>query len=529
MLHRRPLVLLGSYGLALTMILTACTIGPSTRPELAVYGGDVAPPASSTQVPTPPPTGPGGPGQDGQFDTDWAGCSSDIPSDSAPGVTIECTTLDVPKQYSGTTAGRDTLTLQIARARAADLPADAPSLVVLMANGPVDSGMAGTVMLAQVAASLPPEISSAYQVVTLDLRGSGDSVELSCLEGGPLEEILALPADPSTAAGSANLATTTRDFTFACEDYAGSDIVVFNTSNIADDLDSLRSALGVETLNVLGVGYGATVAAVYTDRYPARVGKVVIDAPTDHLAPPSERAVIAAGEYEKRLATFAAACDADKTCPLAGSAREQIIQVVTDLGGNPARAGNGLRVNAGTALFTLMAALPNSDLWPDLASAFEAATGGDVDAIGELVEKLIDSYGAELSLRLVIDCNDTDERISTTDLTALAKASMEAAPLFGPYLVGWAGLCSSWPAPDQPLAGLRGQGAAPVLVIGGAADAAAPYPGVQAVENQLASATLLTWQGGDHGSYTRSNCISQAATGYLLTGQTPSGGTVCPA
>ena len=46
-----------------------------------------------------------------------------------------------------------------------------------------------------------------------------------------------------------------------------------NSTGAADDLDALRAALGARTtLTLIGQGFGATLAAVYADRYPGRVG-----------------------------------------------------------------------------------------------------------------------------------------------------------------------------------------------------------------------------------------------------------------
>ena len=70
-------------------------------------------------------------------------------------------------------------------------------------------------------------------------------------------------------------------FTFGCQDSVDADMVFFNSAQVADDLDSLRSALGRDTLDLLGIGYGATAAAVYVDRYPGRAGQVVLDGPAD--------------------------------------------------------------------------------------------------------------------------------------------------------------------------------------------------------------------------------------------------------
>jgi hypothetical protein len=102
------------------------------------------------------------------------------------------------------------------------------------------------------------------------------------------------------------------------------------------------------------------------------------------------------------------------------------------------------------------------------------------------------------------------------------------APILGPYTVGLVGLCSSWPAPEAALGGVKAAGAAPILVLGAAADPVAPYGSVRSLAGQLGSATLISWQSGHYGSYPDSSCVSSAVDAYLLSAQLPAVGTLCP-
>ena len=74
------------------------------------------------------------------------------------------------------------------------------------------------------------------------------------------------------------------------------------------------------------------------------------------------------------------------------------------------------------------------------------------------------------------------------------------------------------------------EGAAPILVVSTKYDTATPYEwGVQ-VADELAEATLLTYDGDGHTAYTSgSSCIDRAVDGYLLRGEMPAEGTVCRA
>ena len=52
---------------------------------------------------------------------------------------------------------------------------------------------------------------------------------------------------------------------------------------------------------------------------------------------------------------------------------------------------------------------------------------------------------------------------------------------------------------------------------------------MQSLAGQLASATLISWQSGQHGSYPDSPCVTAAVDAYLLTGDLPAVGTPVPA
>jgi hypothetical protein len=66
-------------------------------------------------------------------------------------------------------------------------------------------------------------------------------------------------------------------------------------------------------------------------------------------------------------------------------------------------------------------------------------------------------------------------------------------------------------------------------VIGGREDSQTPYPWAQAMTAGFEDGHLLTREGVGHGSYRASGpCIDTAVDAYLLAGELPADGTVCP-
>lgn len=91
----------------------------------------------------------------------------------------------------------------------------------------------------------------------------------------------------------------------------GLDLADFKTSNIAQDLDDVRVAIGVPRWNVLSVSYGTTIALAYARMFPDRTRSLVLDSvsPMDPAwrSKGGENFNYAAGKLFER-------CAADRVC-----------------------------------------------------------------------------------------------------------------------------------------------------------------------------------------------------------------------
>jgi pimeloyl-ACP methyl ester carboxylesterase len=511
--------------LAALTLLAGCTLGPSQRPGLAVYG--VGPSTTTVAPPQSSAVGPGGPGQRAQ-PIRWESCPDVADTDPTTGqqFAVDCATVITDGTAVGGSGRRS---IEVARARASGVGEDAPVLVVLEGS----PGEHGRSDVAAVAAGLSPAVRQHFAVVTVDLVGTGESDPIDCVTGYDLSTVTNLGADPADPKAAQALADVTRSITFECTDAGGPDLPLVNSTEAADDLDHLRAALGTDRLALLGRGFGATLGAVYADRYPGRVQSAVLDAPSNPLEPADQRAIEVAAAAERALDSFAAACPTFAGgCPLGADPRATVEQAVErlDSSTNP---GNR-RTTGGTVLLTLLLRLGDPGGWPQLATALAAAAQG---SHGQLTDLLAGSLGQDPSIRdatgwfapaLIYACNDTAVRLTGNSLTTAIEDARSQAPLFGPYTVGLAGLCGSWPAPESALGGVMANGAAPILVIGAVADPVAPYEAVRALAGQLTSSTLVSWQSGRHGSYPASACVGAAVEGYLLQQRLPPIGTLCP-
>lgn len=511
-----------------TGLLAGCTLGPSTRTDLAVYGAPRAAAATST-APDARPTGPGGSGSTTQFNDAWSQCPTDLDQTVPAGraFTFDCNKLTVPANYAERSGSR--FTLFTARARSQAAPADAPTLVVGLGTGQLGIGLDGASTLAATVATLPATVTDHFVIVGVDLRGSGRSGQIDCLlEFDQMtlaygsESLFALDPQPDTAA---QVLSVGRDLTYLCGDLTAPLTTYYNTTAMADDLDALRSALGLDELNLLGTGFAANLGAVYLDRYPGRVDHAVLDAPVDQLPSAADRAAARAPAYEALLDAYADDClSGDVPCPLGEDPRAALTKLMADLVAPDGGAYGA--ATAGTVRWLLTLDLPRRERWPELTASLTAAMNGNPSPVQDELTELVSQH---VSGWLLVTCNDSAERITEADLAARMTTAQAASPMFGAFLVGLTGICGSWPVPESPLAAVSGTGAPPVLVLGGTKDAVAPYASTQSLATQLASARLLSWQGTDHGSYPRTSCVTEAVDAYLIDNTLPGTGLLCPA
>jgi len=516
---RRRAVALLAAGLTL---LAGCTVGPSQRPPLATFG--TAPTTVGSAPGSTTPLGPGGPGQ--QADPiRWESCPDVDSTDTVTGLRFEVDCGSVVVDRTSPNSFGDP-SVEVARARAAGVPEDAPALVVVRGQ----PGENGRSRVAAVAAGLSPAVRDHFAVITVDLVGTGISGPIDCLSGYDTRALMTLGIDPTDSGAATALAELSRSLTFECGDLAGAELSRVNSTAAADDLDALRAALGTQTLAMIGQGFGATLGAVYADRYPGRLGAAVLDAPADPLDELDVRAASIAVAAERALDTFAARCaDFEGGCPLGNDPRAQVEKAVSVLDDAPGAGPGAGTTNGGSVLLTLLLRLGDIDGWPELATALAAAAAGDGEPIQEMLTGALGGIDTPwLGPAIIYACNDSAQRISPEQMTTAVEAIRPQAPLLGPFTIGLVGICASWPAPEAALGAVKATGSAPIMVAGAVQDPLAPYDAVQSLAGQLASATLISWQSGQHGSYPESPCVSDAVDAYLLTGELPAVGSLCP-
>ena len=124
-------------------------------------------------------------------------------------------------------------------------------------GGPGDSTIANAGLYTQALAPL----RTRRDLLLIDPRGTGRSGALSC---------------PSVAAHDPLSLDQTVLGTLCASDL-GAHAGLYGTAAVADDIDAVRAALGVDKLDLWGDSYGTFLMPVYAARHPAHVRSIVLD------------------------------------------------------------------------------------------------------------------------------------------------------------------------------------------------------------------------------------------------------------
>jgi pimeloyl-ACP methyl ester carboxylesterase len=358
-------------------------------------------------------------------------------------------------------------------------------------------------------------VTERYAVVGFDPRGIGRSSRIDCPGFSDVAELeIALCADANPLAHS------------------------MGTSQVARDMELLRTLLGDDSLHYLGYSYGTVLGATYATLFPERVGRLVLDsAISANWGAPVNRFKQQAAIARETVALLSG-CATEygrSDCPI--ESEEQLQQAIDRLDETPLVASTGDELDGGVLLEFLTASLYGIPEGRELAlDRLASAMRGEQQGIDEILESMA-SGGAAVGIEgSIVSCHSFPD---DPDLVGFLEYVEEAGlpeMLGGPEiddeaLLPWIDLsCDALPeSGDDITDSFSGSPDAPILVIGVLGDHATPYEGSEQLVRELGNARLLTLDGHGHGaSYLgRSSCVNDATTAYLLEGELPEPGAVC--
>ena len=143
-----------------------------------------------------------------------------------------------------------------------------PDPVFMIAGGP---GQSSTDSFAPLMPAFG-ELRKHRDIVLVDQRGTGKSNPLQCRFE---DDKGAAKADD----GAEQSPEAMRAATIKCRDQLSkiADLRFYTTTDAIRDLDAVRTAIGADKVNLMGVSYGTRVAQQYAMRYPQHTRTIVLD------------------------------------------------------------------------------------------------------------------------------------------------------------------------------------------------------------------------------------------------------------
>ncbi|MER7707679.1 alpha/beta hydrolase [Kitasatospora sp. NPDC097605] len=466
---------------------------------------------------------------------DWHGCA--LGPDDEVGADLEragarCAEATVPLDY-GDPGGR-TVTLALSRIEAADTRHRIGALLL-------DDGGPGAPTL-----GAPPRVHAAlketagrFDIIGVDARFAGRSTPVDC--GWPDGGFFS--AGTGRASFDRQVALQ-RDRAARCRSAAGDLLPYAGTRDAARDLDVVRGALGERRISFLGLSYGAYLGTVYTQLFPGRLDRTVLDsAPDPRHSGPALLPHQLAGQ-EDAFADWASWTAARHDTYGLGRTREEvaagILRTVEAAAARPLVVGTGadaLALDDTRAPVLLFVGLQgDSDpqraaLAEQMALLADAAAGRPATPsapTAALLRFLFGPPGAQIGTAMqAVLCADRAAPRDPEDYWRRIEAGRAEHPLFAP-LLGNISPCAFWDAPREAPVEVRRD--APALILSATGDPRTPHRDAVALHRMLPSSRLLTLQGADqHGLYGLygNACVDDTVNAYLASGRLPDTDPVC--
>ncbi|HVX23029.1 MAG TPA: alpha/beta hydrolase [Acidimicrobiales bacterium] len=444
-----------------------------------------------------------------------------------------CGTVRVPVDYRH--PGGPSVAVAVIEKPAAD-PVGSPGVLLFNPGGPGESGVQ---ILPVLASLVPAEVADRFDLVSFDERGTGASERLDC---GPAPATAASVVPlPAGTGGPLPAAAAYRGMAGQCRRRYPALFGEVDTTNAARDMDRLRQALGVATIDYWGLSYGTVLGSTYARLFPGRVRAMVLDGAVDADQSLTAQATQEAPAIQRSLDHFFDTCAADPDCPLGADPSAYYQRVATALADHPLPAPDGgdpgstdgVPVTVGDLYAATLFYLTVPAFGGAFPTAVAAAAGGDGGPLRSLslaFEQDLDGTSL-VGPQWTYACNDADQRPSPVRAGRLARSLSARYGGIGGYAVTYdLGACTAWPAATDPVGGVRVHGGPPILVVGNTGDPNTPHAAAVALARDLGSGHLVTWDGWGHTwllNGSSDGCMQAVVDAYLATLTVPAAGTTC--
>ncbi|MGW1071992.1 alpha/beta hydrolase [Streptomyces sp. NPDC002537] len=450
----------------------------------------------------------------------------------APGASLECAEMKVPRDWHHVGTGED-LTIAVSRQPASD-PARRRGVLMMAAGGPGGKGLQRPATLA----GKSPAIGAAYDVVSFDQRGVGQSSRVRCETDEEFGSYWDGDSRDRSPAAVRRELDNARKFVDSCRARSGDLMNYITTDQTVRDMDLYRALLGEKKISYYGGSYATVVGAYYATEFPQRVERAVLDSNIDFSGTWEEHEKGQPLSFQRRfdqdfLPWLAKNDDVYHFGRTAAEARAKWEKLRGTLREHPLPiAGGKVLLDPNRLDSAAIGTVYEGDNFPGFAATLATLDHWDRATPAEraVVDK---AYGQSSSADFFaeffsVTCSDTPWNRDTDAWARHAAKDAVAYPLAGARELTYTAVCADWPKIDAPRVKVTGKGLPPVLMVNGLRDPATHYEGALRAHKALRGSRLVTVDSGDHVQYQNGNaCVDHAVDGYLLDGTLPAHDITC--
>ncbi|NKQ58779.1 alpha/beta hydrolase [Amycolatopsis sp. K13G38] len=427
----------------------------------------------------------------------------------------ECGFLDVPLDHANPAGA--TVSLAVSQVR--HTTAQSQGVMLVNPGGPGGSGLG----LSVLGKSVPNGAGSSYDWIGFDPRGVGASKPaLSCDPGYfKYDRPGYVPTTPQL---EQTWLASSKGYAGACAKN-GALLEHMKTTDVAQDMDSLRKALGRQQINYYGFSYGTYLGQVYATLHPDRVRRMVLDSNVDPRKVWYQANLGQDVAFDRNIKIyFDWIAKYDNVYHLGTSGdvvEDRWYAAQRDLAKNP--AGGVIGPDEWTDIF-LQAGYYRFG-WEDMARAF---AGWVHNSDWKTLKALYDDSSSPgddngFAVYNAVQCTDVQWPTNWNKWRADNWATYFRAP-FETWGNAWYNApCVSWPAKAGTPVNVDGTKVASALLIGEELDAATPFAGSVEVRKRFPNSSLIGEPGGaTHAdSLSGDACVDDQVADYLATGKLP--------
>jgi pimeloyl-ACP methyl ester carboxylesterase len=457
----------------------------------------------------------------------WAPCTDE----SLEGLGLECANLRVPLDYRNP-HGRQ-ITLALSRAKHTGTAAQFQGPMLVNPGGP---GGEGRSFAARVFSRAPASVQQAYDVIGFDPRGvAASQPSLSC----DPDYFLPIRQDylPRTTAQENTWRAKAAGYAKACGAKYGSVLEHLKTTDSAQDMDSIRTALGVSQINYYGASYGTYLGSVYATLFPSHVRRMVLDSNVRPSGVWYDDNLDQDRAFDHNINNFFAWVAQFDSVYHVGATASSVRRFYYDLRAklHSAPVGGEVGPDELDDSFLVLAYIDRDPYWDLFATVLSAVKAGHLEALVDAYENFgltTDDNG--FAIYNGVQCTDVQWPTNFAKWRHDNGKVYRDAP-FQTWANAWFNAsCITWPAKaGKPIHVGQVQGGARhlpnILLFQATEDGPTPFPGGLEMHKLLKGSRLVIEDGGrTHGVVERGNaCIDDKFAAYLTTGALPADFSHC--